>query len=114
MDEFPMPERLNITPEAWDATPVDIKSEIIRMVKELTAGFDKYAAAAARDAELVEFHELAATGGTTLAAALGRYVAMENMIKADFIAGIFKICENMGLDPLDVLRRLATPQEHAA
>jgi hypothetical protein len=98
----PMPAPLvgKITQEEWDATPVVIRSETIRAVNELLAGAEKYRAASERDAELQEFHALATAGGTTLAAAMRRYIDIEDFIRRDPIEGFTAVIANMALDPV--------------
>jgi hypothetical protein len=50
------PQGWCLSQEAWDATPESIKSETARVVRELTAGIEKYRPASERDASLEEFH----------------------------------------------------------
>jgi hypothetical protein len=51
-----------------------------------------------RDAELAEFHALAASRGTTVKNALGRYINMENLLRANPIEGIKAVAKNAGID----------------
>jgi hypothetical protein len=96
------PSRLRFTQEQWDATPDEIKSEICRSMREMTAGFEKYRSTAERDAELEPWHEMAKAAGTTLPAALSRYIAMENLLRSEPERGIEAVIRNLGLDPADV------------
>lgn len=107
IEPMPKPERLNISQESWDATPAVLQSEICRMLQEMSAGIEKYRPAAARDAELAEYYELAEAGGTTLPKMLRHFIDLETLLRQDATAGIFKLCENMGIDPLDLLTRYA-------
>lgn len=112
---YPMPARFHLEQEKWDACSDHMKSDIHRTIAEMTAGLEASRAAAKRYVDLKEFHELAERQGTTVAAALRRYIDMENEIRANPVAGISKIIENMGLDPVALSRViLATPQENAA
>jgi hypothetical protein len=62
--------------------------------------------------DLQEYHELAKRNGTTLPAALGRYIAMENLLKEDLIAGMEMIAKNAGFDLTALMQRvlLAEPE----
>lgn len=82
---------------AWDTAPETVRAEVSRMEKEFKAGFAKYKAAAARDADLSEFHGLAAKGNTTVKEALSRYVHMENQLRANPVKGLEIICQNIGM-----------------
>jgi hypothetical protein len=48
--------------------------------------------------DLAEYHEMAESRGTTLAAALSRYIAMESLLRADTIKGIETVAKNFGLN----------------
>jgi DUF917 family protein len=101
VDLFPLPTILvgKISQQTWDIMHPELRSETERMAKELTAGMAKYAEGAARDADLAEYHELAAAGGTTLAEALARFVNLENAIKADPVQGVALVLKNLGINP---------------
>jgi hypothetical protein len=92
--------------EAWAAAPEILRAEVSRLEAELTAGLKKHQAAAARDASLAEFHQLAAEGGTTVKEALCKYVNLENQLRADPVRGLEIICQNVGLSLRDVASRL--------
>jgi hypothetical protein len=102
-EPLPMPAYFagKISEENWEATSPAVQSEICRAYHELTAGIEKYRPKAERWFALAEFDEMARKGGTTLAAALQRYIDMEKVLLEDIVAGMFKILENMGMDPLD-------------
>jgi hypothetical protein len=105
VDLFPIPEGLNFRREAWAATPAVLRDEIIRMAKEFKAGFEKYRPAAERDASMQEFHDMAAAGGTTLKAALEKYVAVEQRLREDPRAEICRIIARVGIDdPVEFFR----------
>jgi hypothetical protein len=77
----------NKAKEKWAEAPEEVRAEVARMEEELTAGFKKHRAAAARDADLAEFHDRAAKGNTTVKEALSKYVAMEDVLRADPFKG---------------------------
>jgi hypothetical protein len=104
-DGTPAPPPARFLPaakEAWAAAPETLRAEVLRLEAELTAGLKKHQAAAARDASLAEFHELAAKGGTTVKEALCKYVNLENQLRTDPIRGLEIICQNVGLSLRDV------------
>ncbi|WP_316178250.1 MULTISPECIES: hypothetical protein [unclassified Bradyrhizobium] len=98
----PPPSSWKISREAWAATPEVVRAEALRAVAELARGFERYRPAAERDADLAEFHAIAAAGGTTVKQALRNYIGMENMLRSDPEAGIVALCHHMDLDPVDL------------
>jgi hypothetical protein len=96
--------------EDWASTPETVRAEVLRLERELTAGLRKHQSAAARDAELSDFHERAAKGGTTVKEALSKYVNLEDQLRADPLRGLEIICQNVGLSLREVAVLLgATP-----
>jgi hypothetical protein len=81
----------------WDTAPETLRAEVSRMEKEFAAGFAKYKAAAARDADLADFHDRAAKGGTTLKEALSKYVGLEDLLRTDPDKGLEAIFQNIGI-----------------
>jgi hypothetical protein len=109
----PAPDCLAISREAWAKTHPDLRAEILRMVREFEAGFEKYRPAAERDAALADFHEMAAAKNTTLAAALHRYSTLENLLRADSVKGLEAILQNLGIDPQQWARGILAEPEAA-
>jgi hypothetical protein len=108
----PPPARFSPAAKAeWDTAPALLRAEVLRLEWELTAGLKKHQAAAARDADLAEFHALAAKGGTTLKEAVSAYVSVENLLRTDIIKGLELICQNAGQSLKDVAAKVlgATP-----
>jgi hypothetical protein len=94
----PPPKRFSAAAkEAWASAPETVRAEVLRLEAELTTGLRKYQAAAARDAELSDFHDRAAKGGTTLKEALVRYVDLEDLVRADPDKGLEVVFQNIGL-----------------
>lgn len=90
--------------EKWAETPGAVRTEIVRMERELTKGFEQCRDAAKRDASLAEFHALAAKGGRDLKDVIAAYVNMEGVLRTDPVGGIFLVCDNLGIDPIEVFR----------
>jgi hypothetical protein len=66
-------------------------------------------------AEMEKYHEMAEAAGTTVKAALTRYVALENLIRHDPQRGIEALCEYLDIDQFDLARRyLAEPENEVA
>jgi hypothetical protein len=56
-----------------------------------------------RDAGLAPFHALAKAGGTTVAAMLGEYVTLENVIRAEPLTGLKMLARKCDIDLADVM-----------
>jgi hypothetical protein len=107
---LPPPARFSPAAKAeWNTAPETLRAEVSRMETELTAGLKKHQAAAERDADLAEFHEMATKGGTTVKEALSKYVNMENQLRADPIMVLEIICNNVGLSLHDVAIQVLGP-----
>jgi hypothetical protein len=109
----PAPAGFTVSREDWAKTPAVIRDEILRMEKEFAAGFEKYRPAAERDAALAEFHQMAESKGTTLKAALSRYTALENLLRAYPVKGLEAIFENLDMDPREWAQRVLAEPEAA-
>lgn len=96
--EHPAPEHFAVSREAWAATPAVIREEILRMISELARGHDKYCDAAARDAEMADFHEMAKASGKNLADVIREFVAIENFVRAEPIRGIEHLAARYDFD----------------
>jgi hypothetical protein len=98
----PPPKRFSAEAmEDWTSTPETVRTEVLRLEAELTAGLKKHQAAAARDAELSDFHDRAAKGGTTLKDALSKYVSLEDLLRSDLERGLEAIFRNIGILPIE-------------
>lgn len=86
---------------AWATAPEPVKAEISRAIKELEGGIEKYRAEAE---PLKPYAEMAKQSGTTLEAALARFVEMESLLRKDLNEGVRTILAQAGL----------TPQQYAA
>jgi hypothetical protein len=98
----PAPRRFSAAAkEKWAEAPEEVRAEVLRLEKELTAGLKKHQAAAARDADLADFHDRAAKGGTTLRDALARYVSLEDLLRTDRDKELEAIFQNIGISPYE-------------
>jgi hypothetical protein len=113
---FPIPEVLvgKISQAAWDTLTPELRNECERMAREFEKGAAKYAPAAARYAELQEYHEMAERSGTTLKAALERYINLENAIRADPAQGICIVLKNIGRDPVEWAKSVLASDDAAS
>jgi hypothetical protein len=103
----PAPTRFTaVAKEAWASVPETVRADVLRMERELTAGLRKHQAAAARDADLADFHARAAKGGVTLQEALSAYVNMEDLLRTDPDKGLEAVFQNIGISPCEWAARL--------
>lgn len=97
-DSNPAPERFSKpAQDAWKDAPAAVQLEANRAINELTAGIDKHKAELAEYDGLQEFKELAEKSNTTMEAAAKQYVGLENLLQENPIAGLQKICSNLGM-----------------
>ena len=96
----PAPTRFSVAAkEKWTEVPEEVRAEVLRMEKELKAGLEKHRVAAARDADLADFHNRASRGGKTLKEALCGYVSLEDLLRTDPDKGLDVLFENIGVSP---------------
>lgn len=98
---------------AWDATPDHVKAETNRAIRELEAGHEKYREAHKEYEPIRPYLELARQHGTTVPAALNRYIALERSLASDPIKGLQDIASDMGFDLREVAERIVnqTPEQ---
>jgi hypothetical protein len=111
------PARFTETAKAkWASADPEIRGEVQRMHRELTEGYQKYKAAAERDTELAEFHEMAQKSGTTVKAALKNYTDTEAHLRKDIVGGLEAICANLGVSLKEVAAHVMgqTPDQAAS
>ena len=81
----------------WAATPETVRGDIHRLHQEADGIYRRYRG----DFETMEtirpFHQMAQQHGTTLQKALNNYVSMEHKLRADPIAGLDVIVNNLNL-----------------
>jgi hypothetical protein len=92
--------------EAWASVPEEVRTEVLRLERELTVGLKKHQSAAARDADLADFHARAIKGGTTLKEVLSGYASMEYLLRTDPDAGLGVIFQNIGISPREWAAKL--------
>jgi hypothetical protein len=85
----------------WGNTPESVRGDFHRMHQEFAQGYQRYKADVEAFQPVREFHEMARQQGTTLQAALSNYVSMEQKLRADLVAGLDQIVNNLGLKTKD-------------
>lgn len=85
----------------WESTPEGVRGAIHRRVKELERGMHEYRQTAEQFEGIREYAELAERSGTDLPTALGKYVAIENKLRQDPVAGLQQVVANLGLTKPD-------------
>lgn len=85
----------------WESVPEGVRGAIHRALRESEQGIQKYKETAEAFEPVREFDEMAKKSGTTLDAALRKYVNMENMLRQNPLAGLEYLVQNMGLKMKD-------------
>ena len=85
----------------WAGTPDNIRADVHRMQADFVKAYNHYKGAAEAFKPVKHFHEMAQQHGTTLERALTNYVGMEQKLRADPIAGLDQIVNNLGLKTPD-------------
>jgi hypothetical protein len=85
----------------WAATPDNIRADVHRMQTDFVKAYNFYKDAHENFKPVKHFHEMAKQHGTTLERALTNYVGMEQKLRADPIAGLDQIVNNLGLKTPD-------------
>jgi hypothetical protein len=106
----------------WAAAPESVRASVQRMNKEFSQHYGRMRADTEAMNAIRPFHQMAQQHGTTLDRALNNYVGMENKLRADPIAGLDLIVNNLNLHTPDgqklTLRDIAwhvlnqTPDQH--
>jgi hypothetical protein len=110
----PPPARFKISREAWAATPAVIREEIARMLAELNKGFEMYASASKRDADMADFHDMAKAAGKSLPDVIREFIAIENFVRAEPVRAIEHLATRYNFDlEAFVLQKLKSELEVA-
>jgi len=81
----------------WSTTPESVRGEVGRMQEEFVKAYRVYKNDFDEMSKIRHFHKMAADQGTTLQTALTNYVGMEQKLRADPIAGLDVIVNNLNL-----------------
>jgi hypothetical protein len=81
----------------WAAAPESVRASVQRMNKEFSQAYGRMRADTEAMNAIRPFHQMAQQHGTTLDRALNNYVGMENKLRADPIAGLDLIVNNLNL-----------------
>lgn len=78
---------------AWEALPAEVRADITKREGEVAQGL-----AALRDyKDLKPYAEMARQHNTTIAGALDRYIAADNMLKTNFPQGVMWLAQSYGM-----------------
>jgi hypothetical protein len=104
--------------EVWMNTPRVVQAEFERMEREHQGEVEQYREAKQFADEVAEYRQMAQQAGTSVKAALDRYVAMDRQIAQDFGRGIAAIASDQGKAPGEAIASLLaaygiTPQQYA-
>lgn len=96
------PQRMSENGKAdWAGTPESVRGEVHRMQQEFAGAYQKFRGDHETMNSIRHFHEMATQHGTTLDRALNNYVTMEQKLRADPIAGLDLIVNNLNLRTSD-------------
>jgi hypothetical protein len=92
------PPRLHERAKAeWATTPESVRGEMHRMHTEFARAYQRYKPEVEAFQAVKPYHEMARQQGTTLDRALNNYVSMESKLRADPVAGLDTIVNNLNL-----------------
>lgn len=99
--------------ESWINVPHAVRDEVHRMEAEHEAEVSKYREASEAFEPIRKFHDMAKASGTTLDAALTRFVGMENLLRSDPVKGVAAVLQQIGITPQQYAQHvMANPQAH--
>ena len=97
----PPPRMAEHAKAEWHAAPESVRGEVHRMQQEFSSAYQQYRGDHETMNSIRPFQELAVKHQTTLQRALTSYVSMENKLRADPVAGLDQIVNNLGLKTPD-------------
>lgn len=97
----PPPRMAEHAKKDWATVPESVRGEIHRMHQEFGNAYNFYRADHEAMKPLRPFHQLAQSQGTTLERALSNYVGIEQKLRADPVAGLDMIVNNLALKTPD-------------
>ena len=101
--------------EKWADVDPDVRTEVLRATAEMEKGLQEHRESHEFRKELREFEEMAGQHGTTVKAALSNYVAIDNLLKSDPVAGIARVLNSIGISPQQYAQHvLSAPQQPPA
>jgi hypothetical protein len=81
----------------WAAAPETVRADVHRMQEEFSKAYKVYKNDFDEMSKIRHFHSMAASHGTDLNTALTNYVGMEQKLRADPVAGLDMIVNNLNL-----------------
>jgi hypothetical protein len=92
------PHRMSEQAKAdWHGTPESVRGDVGRMQEEFVKAYRVYKTDFEEMSKIRHFHKMATDQGTTLQTALTNYTGMEQKLRADPIAGLDVIVNNLNL-----------------
>jgi len=92
------PQRMSEKGKAeWHATPESVRGDVNRMTEEFVKAYRVYKGDFDEMSKIRHFHKMAKDHGTDLHTALTNYVGMEEKLRADPVAGLDVIVNNLNL-----------------
>lgn len=89
--------------ELWINAPREVKAEVQRVLSEAEQEVSRHSEAAREYEPIRQYAEMAKQSGTTLDAALDRYVRMENALRSNPSEGFRGLLDNMQMTPVQAI-----------
>jgi len=101
--------------EKWAEVDADVRGEVHRALQNAEKGLQEHRESHEFRKELREFEDMAREHGTTVKAAMTNYVAIDNLLKTDPVAGINRVLTSIGITPQQYAQHiLNAPQQPPA
>ena len=99
--------------EKWAEVDADVRGEVHRALQNAEKGLQEHRESHEFRKELREFEDMAKQHGTTVKAAITNYVAIDNLLKSDPVAGIERVLTSIGITPQQYAQHVLNAPQRA-
>lgn len=99
--------------EKWAEVDADVRGEVHRALQNAEKGLQEHRESHEFRKELREFEDMAKQHGTTVKAAMTNYVAIDNLLKTDPVAGINRVLTSIGITPQQYAQHILNAPQQA-
>lgn len=99
--------------EKWAEVDPDVRGEVHRALQNAEKGLQEHRESHEFRKELREFEDMAKQHGTTVKAAMTNYVAIDNLLKTDPVAGINRVLASIGITPQQYAQHILNAPQQA-
>lgn len=99
--------------EKWAEVDPDVRGEVHRALQNAEKGLQEHRESHEFRKELREFEDMAKQHGTTVKAAMTNYVAIDNLLKTDPVAGINRVLTSIGITPQQYAQHILNAPQQA-